>query len=403
MGDIKMKKILLGLGLFALASVSFAQSVSISSDTVNVGAASSTIEVTYTAGGNGAAGLAFTIGYDDAQLGFTSCTGPTACDGTTAGSIVIGQISGGAIADGTLVATIVFDTSGAAAASYPLTGSSATFTDATTFMDMPLTVNAGAVTVSAGPQGALDLSGGMGSVQEMMSGTFDATLTNSGDADLDITSCTVSGAAGPAVITGSLGATTIAQGGTATATLTCDASGAADGDTGTATLSCDHNGSNASPQTLALTCNVTGLPPGVLSVTPTAAVLSGRTGATPPTRTITVSNTAAAGSADLTNAACTYTGDAEITATLAATTLAPGASATATASCDTAAEGDFTGTLSCTADGATAVDVALSCSVSNAPPPPEFIPTMSEWAMILMALMLAGYAGLQLRRERFDS
>ncbi|GEM_PF-859666 len=73
------------------------------------------------------------------------------------------------------------------------------------------------------------------------------------------------------------------------------------------------------------------------------------------------------------------------------------------------ARGDNTGGntfgLGCAAQTSNAAQGASQASasavtISLTPPPPPAVPTMSEWAMILLGVLLAGGAALQLQRRR---
>lgn len=398
------------------------------------GSAGGTADVSITFTGDGAtANQSTRIAYDSAFLDGVSCpaiAGPTAVLGDTGAGDQRAQCTS-TCAAGTLPAgtdtclnILIEDQSGFNTPLVNDTFGPITFniaggaTGSTDLVILPFpdtdpvlgTATNGLVSVIVGPMGTLDLTSAANplSVVAGATGTLDVTLTNSGTADLNVSACTATTTtAGAAVtMTGGAFAGTIAQGASDTATLTCDATGAAATDTVVVDLACDHDGSNAPTTTISgLTCNVVAAPPAQINVTPEPLALSGFIGGTVGGN-LTVANTAAAGSDDLTGISCTYAGDAAITvAALSADplTLAPGASETAAVSCDSAAVGSFAGTYTCASSVATTVN-NISCDISDAPPPPEFIPTLSQWAMILMALVLAGFAGLTLyRREGFEA
>lgn len=358
------------------------------------------------------------LSYDTGVLTFVSCTVvagggfyPVACDGATAGTITLltSNIAGSDIPTFAPLVTVAFTSAATASAPTAITIASSTYTAAGSVIVPPTDESDGSVAFVIAPIGELTLSAATTTISVVAggSGAIDVNLANSGNATLNVSACTsAETTAGTAVtLAGSLGATAIPVSGSATATLSCNAAaGALVGDMVVAELSCAHDGSNATPQVLGgLTCNVVAAPPAQIAVTPEPLALSGFiSGAVG--GSLTVTNTAAAGSDDLTGISCAYAGDAEISvAALSATTLAPGAGASAVVSCDSAAAGAFAGTYTCASSLPTTVN-NISCNIATAPPPPEFIPTLSQWAMILMALVLAGFAGLTLyRREGFEA
>jgi len=138
-----------------------------------------------------------------------------------------------------------------------------------------------------------------------------------------------------------------------TVTVTCDATKAVGVHTGT--LSCSHNGTNTTPATYALSCEISPLgaaiyastpgPGSTINLTPSAVAK----GTNVPTKPLFIKNDAAIGKSDLL-VQCGLTGDSQISQaplTTSQFTLAPQATATANFDCDTASVGNYTATYKC--------------------------------------------------------
>jgi len=163
-------------------------------------------------------------------------------------------------------------------------------------------------------------------------------------------------------------------------TVSCDASAAIAQYTGQ--MSCTHNGDTTGevdPALYDLVCNILDAPPAIFSSNPAAGSTTDMTagldvvaGGTVPDSGLSFTNTAAAGSHNLT-VSCTAGGSTEITAAPApGGTAGPGETISSVVSCDATNAGNFSETYSClyTTDGTTpgdgngtAVDYIYTCDV----------------------------------------
>jgi hypothetical protein len=174
-------------------------------------------------------------------------------------------------------------------------------------------------------------------------------------------------------------------------TVTCDSAGTVATHTGT--LSCSHNGTNTTPATYALSCEIT--PPGAaiyksvpgpsatINLTPTAVV----EGTNVPALPLVISNDADLGDSDL-SVDCALTGASQITQSgigAGPFTLVPKASDTANFDCDTTTAGSYSATYACSyssvapVKGGSAASYTVNCEVREpeavvVPSPPSGTP-----------------------------
>ena len=174
-------------------------------------------------------------------------------------------------------------------------------------------------------------------------------ISNSGDAGTTLDG-TCSFGMGTPQLTVSDGSFSLADGASETQFISCDSSVAGDYQ---ATLSCTHNGSNASPATYLVSCDVGDPRPAIYSSDPadgstvemTASFDGGEAvvGESIPDSDLVITNTAVAGSYDLA-VQCDVNGPAPVGITvdpIPATTLVPGASTSTTFSCSSATAGFY--------------------------------------------------------------
>jgi hypothetical protein len=396
----RINKVIVALAAFVSTSV-FAQP----STTVGTGSglagSSVNISVDY-AGVAAVVGVQVDIEYDSALLTPTINCGSLATvltcamanNGATDVVRIIGfNIPTATVVDGSL-ATIDFVINGAAPlGAIPLTVSGEVYDDGAPPGDVPPngSVN-GSVTVISGPQPDWSSAPAAGSTL-----TFPTVIAGGGNQVQSITVDNV-GAAG-STLTGTCAITgdaqlTITSGaaislldsaGTSDVNLSCDTSVAG---TFTGTLGCTHNGdgtTTASPANYPLTCTASVPGQAIYNSVPADGVAIAMTtgagvpvGATAPTATLVIDNTAAlASDSDLDLVACTYAGDAAITVTSAdplTASLGPQSADTETVnfSCNTAVLGNYTGTYSCpfSTDGIAGIEGtatnAISCDVRAA-------------------------------------
>ncbi|MCH5372835.1 MAG: hypothetical protein JJ992_02575, partial [Planctomycetes bacterium] len=213
-------------------------------------------------------------------------------------------------------------------------------------------------TITAGPQPAYSSNPAPGATIDLgpteqadPDPTAIVSITNSGDTGTTLTG--TCGVTGDPQISVSDGAFSVVQGGAADIqTVSCDAS--AQG-LYSATLSCEHNGSNASPATYTVNCEIT--PPGaaIFRSDPVPGAIDMTPGDDPaagspdPMSPLTFFNDAEVGDNDLT-IACTLSGDAEISVDAdlsGGIAIGPGNSSGVTFTCDATNVGNYTATYSC--------------------------------------------------------
>jgi hypothetical protein len=191
--------------------------------------------------------------------------------------------------------------------------------------------------------------------------TADVAITNTGDIPsvLDGT-CMIMAGGDPQITLTTDGVFSVADDAAADVeTVSCDATAAPD--TYNATLSCSHDGSNASPATYAVSCEIT--PPGQAKFRsdPEPGAVDMTPGDNPPvddpppTSLLTFFNEADPGDSDL-NIACSISGNAAISVLPDISdgiAIAPDTDSSVTFSCDTASADSFSATYSCefTLDG----------------------------------------------------
>ncbi len=255
---MKMKnKIIIVAGLL-FSLLTNAQTLVFSTVNVNVGTATADVTVTWDNQGAVPTAVNFNASYtfNAAGIQFVSCaTALNTCAETAPGSGAISIGGFGSPANG-VVATLTFNTSSAAAASYPILPG----VPAPNFSPggQAIAVTNGAINVVVvSPQYTSVVSPGtaiaLGSI--LQGGANPASsidITNTGDVGTTLTgTCT---SAAPFIVTG--GAFSVAQGAAAaTVGVECDATAAPMVYNGT--LSCAHDGSNIpSPATYPLSCEV---------------------------------------------------------------------------------------------------------------------------------------------------
>ena len=210
------------------------------------------------------------------------------------------------------------------------------------------------------------------------------TLTNSGNAMLNITGITGSG---DFAVTNTCSATLAAG---ANCTINATFSPTIEGNrTGQITVTSD---AASSPDSAALTGTGTVAPMPAVTLNPTSLAFGNQTlGTTSAPQTVTLTNS---GNAMLNITGITGSGDFAVTNTCGAT-LAAGANCTINATFSPTIEGNRTGQITVTSDAASSPDsVALSGVGGNTP-----IPTLSEWGMIIFALLM-GSSGLYLMKKK---
>ncbi len=191
--------------------------------------------------------------------------------------------------------------------------------------------------------------------------TADVAITNTGDIPsvLDGT-CMIMAGGDPQITLTTDGVFSVADDAAADVeTVSCDATAAPD--TYNATLSCSHDGSNASPATYAVSCEIT--PPGQAKFRsdPEPGAVDMTPGDNPPvddpppTSLLTFFNEADPGDSDL-NIACSISDNAAISVLpdiSGGIAIAPDTNSSVTFSCDTASADSFSATYSCefTLDG----------------------------------------------------
>ncbi|MEM9532769.1 MAG: IPTL-CTERM sorting domain-containing protein [Pseudomonadota bacterium] len=360
---------------------------------------SGTLSCNYLGTGSGAVGFQFDIGIGNADVTIDSitCAAGVTCPGTPADPFTAAQFSATLteIADVTDVVVLGLSVAGTATdgAMIPVTVSGEVYSDAALGTITPAGTTNGTITVSSGP--TLNSSGpvDVGNVEVGMTGTANFTLT-AVDGTIGSIACTTSGAP---EITVSAAPASIAVGSPATLTASCapTAVGAL-----AATHSCTSDASN-SPTTTAISCtgavgiaqpNPAG---GTMQTINIGPVVRGSAGS----GSLTISNGANNGS--MFDVACTITDDGMGAFTAAGATSATGIMfgnpfTFAVNGQSNNTDTQPTGTATCTySNGATGV-VTIALGIALVP---EIVPTMTQWGLILMTLVLIGFGAFQLRRR----
>ncbi|MEM9300836.1 MAG: IPTL-CTERM sorting domain-containing protein [Pseudomonadota bacterium] len=392
----------IGIMCLGTASLVSAQSVTVETVAAGPGDTGVTVNVDYVAGATDLAGFQFDIDLDAALTGAIEA----GCGGDIQGTTVLGNCSssGSTVSvnfgvfpvvpiGSTTIASFTVDVDGGVTppANLAMTVTPIALSDTGgNSVDVNiLTYNDGAITVAAGPTLDADPTSVSLAAEVGGSDSDDFTLTANGGAVAGI-SCSASGDSEisfAGAVPGSL-----ADGNSATVTASC--SGAAG--TYNATYSCTSDASN-SPTDVAVDCTVaagTAAPAfqpengGTLTI---GGLVEGGSGSA----AVTFSETNNAGTGyDVSN--CSLTGDPNFSVSPTSVSVAAGGSASISVAVDDAEDGDTT-TLTCdiVANGATtaySVDVRLAFR-------PLIVPTMQQWGMILMGMLLAGFGLVTLRRR----
>lgn len=396
-------------------SVANAQTATWSNPSINVGTATVDVTLDFDTMGVTVQGYGINTTYDNTQLVYVSCvSSATTCDdlgGGNSGTINIGSI--GAPGANPIV-TLTFNTAATPVGMYNIESAGATYVDAG-FADQPLPVATGVINVTAGPQPAYTSTptggstltfgpalGGSGNLMNSLS------ISNTGDAgsSMDAT-CTLSGAdAGQFSVSG--GAITgLAMGASSQVDVTCTDPGIIGAaQTFNASLDCAHNASNvATPQSYPLSCTYN---PPFANVVPTPANGTQRTILVPAIggmgNTSVTFNESENNGVDGSIDTCSISGVDAAQFTITAPAAFP-ATVPAGGSVQVTVNGVEPGTgmpvaaaLDCTLGdgigGTTAVSFPLQFLVQ-----PQVVPTLNQWAMILMSLFLAGVGFFTLRRK----
>ncbi len=389
---MNIKKGLFGLLLvvaFQATSAFAAPAVLVGSNSGPVGV--SNLSVTLNWDGDGTVVVAqFDIGYDDTELTPTNVPGTACSDGNWTCSI---------FAPGTLrfvsnlvnplpdalIGNIEFDTSTAAAGSYPLTVSQQIFSDSVETPVAPSGTTDGQIeitgTATYGSTPAAGSAIGWGIVPQGNSNpTQTLDIDNIGDVNTTLAGSCLLGGADPGTfsLTPDNSFSILQGSGPDTTTITCDSSQMAR--VHNATLTCTHDGDNASapsqsPVVYALSCNIQAAPLPEYGSVPAI-------GDTIELGTVTTLDPAPIAGVEITNigaATTTLTGTCSITTNPSGVySVADGAfsldkdvSETQTVTCDNRTPGNYDGgVLSCDHNGATEQDPAtytLNCVVQPVP------------------------------------
>ena len=383
----------LGLGSAAHAQTITVEDVSgQAGDTV-------TVQVLFTSGATAVAGYDFDIGFDDVNLdpaiaadcdsgfsGFGNCSVSGENDTNEAGDAVnVIFAAASAFGDGVLAEFTVTIDAGAAPGVYPLPITPVGVSDplGMDIMPDPTTYNDGSITVVTGPS----LSAAPASVALTVPGNPDDTITisASGGAVTGI-SCAYTGQAAISV-TGSVPAT-LADGASADVTATC--SGATAGNfSGMFDCSSTDGGTTSTPISCAVGANAspTFNPPngGTLTiVVPAGGQASG---------SVVFGNS---GNAAYTVDSCSITGTAFSSSTTFPITVNPGDSDAVVVMVQDDGSNP-TGSITCTLT-VNSAPVTYTASLGVLVQAVT-VPTLSQWAMILLALVLVGMGGMMLRKR----
>lgn len=399
--------IIAGLLLSSATSLAFAQSASVSSETVNVSATSVTVDWNYTAGGV-IEGVGLDLTFDDGLLtpqttgsNVDGClsgvdTNLESCQTIAANTIRITLQNLGSTIDTDQSGTITFDIAGSASAG--------DFSDLTLAVPSTspageaVTLTDGRVEIVSGPQSELTLT-----PDPMAFGTVDLgvmpvtdtfTVENIGAADATISAVALAGPDGEFTIAADSCTGALAAGATCTVEIQFNATA-----NGAYTNQLDiTSDANVNPNPSAA---ITGSADSVanLSVSPAfgsvnlGTIVVGQSA----TSNGSISNTGSAAG----DFSCALTGDPEISVTPSplSGTVAAGESADFSIACDvpdSAVEGDsYSAVLECNGDNGFGGVHEISCSATEFEPLP--VPTLSNWSLALLTLLMVMIGGLSVR------